>query len=400
MIGLDEWTSITILKAFEDSAETARAELNKKVHVMEITNAILARNVPDSGITISKFKKAFKTANPGATLYTGQDKVRKLYYLEAAGKLLLIGPSFGSIQLALQKTSAALKIETLDVGHTAGFGLEERNTVLGYRIKQALLAPGELSDAQIKSIFDKYDRALGKVHMDYKVSFAKSNSLASELVGKFDFIYTVPQDSFLNRNILGTKERGIGRRFTNSLIKNIGKLLDVKTSPSIMEMLYNQLRSTFLTGKWKKEKYTAKKRGGLDIEKKGKVTKVGLAKADTTIDKENVLRLHTLINLRLHDQIRKNMGKGRSKNVLNYRTGRFAKSAKAEAVIQSRQDRIDVFYSYQRYPYDTFAPGGRLFKPGRNPRTIIGRSIRQLATEFTANNFKVNPVLSKGSENE
>lgn len=400
MIGLDEWTNITILKAFEDSAETARAELNKKVHVMEITNAILTRNVPDSGITVAKFKKAFKKANPTASVYTGQDKVRKLYYLEASGKLLLIAPSFGSIQFALQKTSAALEIKTLDVGHTAGFGREERNTVLGYRIQQALLAPGTLSEEQVKTMFDKYDRKLGKVHMDYKVNFSKSNSLASDLVGKFDFIYTVPQDSYLNRVVLGSKERGVGRSFTNSLIRNISKLLDVKTSPSIMEMLYNQLKSTFLTGKWKKETYKAKTRGGLDITKKGKVSKVALAKANATIDKENVIRLHTLINLRLHDQIRQNMGKGRSKNVLNYRTGRFAKSAKADAVIQSRQDRIDVYYSYQRYPYDTFAPGGRLFKPGRNPRSIIGKSIRQLAREFTSNNFKINPMLRVGSENE
>lgn len=393
MIRLDDWTKITILKAFEESAETARKELNKKVHVMEITNAILKRNAPQANITIAKVNKAFLKSNPGATLYKGQSPVRKLYYLKSPGKLLLIAPSFASIQTAIRNISQELQIETLDVGHTAGFGKEERNTVLGYRIKQALLEPGSLSQQDVDTLYSKYDRELGRIHMDYRVNFAKSNSLASNLVGKLDFIYTVPQDSYLNRIVLGSKEASLARAFKKYLTGNIEKLLDVRTSPSIMEMMFMQLKETFLTGEWKKVQTKATKKGSFDKPNKAKVTKVAVTSGKGEDSDLNTIKLQTLINLRLHDQIRINMGKGRSRNVLNYRTGRFAKSAEAQAVFQSRQDALDVYYTYQRFPYDTFLPGGRLYKPGRDPRKIIGKSIRQLTREYVSNNFKVNPIL-------
>lgn len=240
MITLDQWIATRILKSFQDSANTARKNLNSNIHAMEISNAILSRNVKDK-ITITEFKKAFFKSNPNAKPYNGENNIKQTLYLDRPGKLLIISPSFSAIQLVLRKISNELNINTLDVGHTAGYGLEERNTVLGFRIRQALTA-GEISTEISDKIFDKYDKALSSIHLKYRANLSKSSSLASTLVEKFNFIYTVPQDSYLNRTILGSQEAIVAKNF----IRYIEELTDIKTSPSIMQMLFSQLVSAFL----------------------------------------------------------------------------------------------------------------------------------------------------------
>ncbi len=110
----------------------------------------------------------------------------------------------------------------------------------------------------------------------------------------------------------------------------------------------------------------------------------------------NVISLQNLLNAKLHDQMQKNMGKGRAKKMLNYRSGRFAKSAKITS-LQQKQDKIIAFYNYMKFPYETFAKGGRQYIPGRTPQLIIGRSIRQLAAQLLHSKFKVYPKLTGGS---
>jgi hypothetical protein len=83
------------------------------------------------------------------------------------------------------------------------------------------------------------------------------------------------------------------------------------------------------------------------------------------------------------------MGTGSATRVLNYRTGRFAESAKVEAMSESRQGMITAFYSYMRNPYGTFAEGGaQEFPKSRNPKTLIAKSIRQLAGAQVANRMR------------
>ena len=75
------------------------------------------------------------------------------------------------------------------------------------------------------------------------------------------------------------------------------------------------------------------------------------------------------------------MGTGSSTKVLNYRTGRLANSAKVEKMSESRQGMITAFYSYMRNPYGTFSEGGRQQYPkSRDPKILISKSIRELAT--------------------
>ena len=105
--------------------------------------------------------------------------------------------------------------------------------------------------------------------------------------------------------------------------------------------------------------------------------------------KTNLLSLTNLINIQLQDVISANMGNGSAKNVLNYRSGRFASTVKAEHATMSREGMVTVFYSYMKNPYATFSEGGRQSSPkSRDPKLLISKSIREIAAEAVANKLR------------
>ena len=64
---------------------------------------------------------------------------------------------------------------------------------------------------------------------------------------------------------------------------------------------------------------------------------------------------------------------------LQFRTGRFANSAEVENVNIGPRGGVGVDYTYMRDPYETFEPGNKQGSTYRDPRRIIGQSIRELA---------------------
>lgn len=103
----------------------------------------------------------------------------------------------------------------------------------------------------------------------------------------------------------------------------------------------------------------------------------------------SLIDLQSLLNRSLHDQIKKNMGTGNRRDVLNYRTGRFAESVKVERISESRQGMITAFYSYMKNPYATFSQGGRQQSPRtRDPKTLISKSIREIAQTMVTNQLR------------
>lgn len=94
----------------------------------------------------------------------------------------------------------------------------------------------------------------------------------------------------------------------------------------------------------------------------------------------NLTSLQNLINANLQNVISANMGDGSSKDIVNYRTGRFAASASVERMSESRAGMITAFYTYMKNPYQTFEPGYAQGKPAsRNPKLLISKSIREIA---------------------
>ena len=103
----------------------------------------------------------------------------------------------------------------------------------------------------------------------------------------------------------------------------------------------------------------------------------------------NLSALQGLINQHLQNVISANMGDGSQRNILNYRTGRFAGSTKVESMSQSRAGMITAFYSYMKNPYATFAEGGKQENPRtRNPKLLISKSIREIAMGKVGNRLR------------
>lgn len=110
---------------------------------------------------------------------------------------------------------------------------------------------------------------------------------------------------------------------------------------------------------------------------------------DIPESKVNLSQLLILINSQLQDVISANMGDGRSRNVLNYRTGRFASTVKVEQLSSSKQGMISAFYSYMKNPYATFSTGGRQSMPkSRDPKLLISKSIREIAQQVVGNDLR------------
>lgn len=95
------------------------------------------------------------------------------------------------------------------------------------------------------------------------------------------------------------------------------------------------------------------------------------------------------INSMIAQTVKQNMGTGTSNNLLNYRSGRFANSVKVEKLSESRQGTITAFYSYMKNPYATFSQGGRRQYPrSRDPKTLISKSIREIAQAMVTNQLR------------
>jgi hypothetical protein len=98
------------------------------------------------------------------------------------------------------------------------------------------------------------------------------------------------------------------------------------------------------------------------------------------------LNLMAMLNKELPDTVRKNM----NAPALENRTGRFAESVKVTDVMQTARGFPSIGYTYKRNPYQVFEVGngdGRWATPERDPRKLIDRSIREIASEFAIGRF-------------
>lgn len=103
----------------------------------------------------------------------------------------------------------------------------------------------------------------------------------------------------------------------------------------------------------------------------------------------SLFSLHNLLNLKLQQVVRENMGTGNRRDVLNYRSGRFAQSVEVTNVSESRSGAVTAFYTYMKNPYATFSQGGKQQYPrSRDPKTLISKSIRQVAQELAVNRLR------------
>lgn len=95
------------------------------------------------------------------------------------------------------------------------------------------------------------------------------------------------------------------------------------------------------------------------------------------------LMLLALINKQLPQVVAKNMQFPRLEN----RTGRFASSVLVTDITKTPKGYPSIGYTYQKFPYQTFEPGYAQGSTDRDPRSLIDRSIREIAVQFAIGRF-------------
>lgn len=110
---------------------------------------------------------------------------------------------------------------------------------------------------------------------------------------------------------------------------------------------------------------------------KGKETKNARPKAPTAVS------IIEMLNAALPEEILSRM----QAPALVNRTGRFRNSAKVTNIVVGPKGGTSIEYTYMKNPYQTFEPGFRQGSTYRDPRRIIGQSIRELAKEIMGKKF-------------
>lgn len=227
---------------------------------------------------------------------------------------------------------------------------------------------------------------------------SRENQARGALEAKEKFGTNKPVLAKLAARFKEINEGGLRGLFnTRDLSRIVRELVRSSGSPSALDFAAHQIVSA-LTGK-SPEKHKSTKKAtskknftlpGSSPLKPPKAKKlIPRAKKILTSPGSLVPNLLQLINANLFEQIKKNMGDGNRRDVLNYRTGRLARSASVERISESRNGMITAFYTYMKNPYATFSSGGmQQYPKTRDPKLLISKSIREIAAEQVQNRLR------------
>jgi len=185
-------------------------------------------------------------------------------------------------------------------------------------------------------------------------------------------------------------------------------LIEERGSPSMLELIVDELVGNIKNGKATKKTYRSPKvavgKNTVKINKpKRKTKQINAAKAlrskikatkkdpkqfkqlEPDDSSTSLMSLQKILDGSLVEQVKRNMGAGNRRDVLNLRSGRFAESVKVQRLSESREGMITAFYTYMKNPYATFSQGGRQELPrSRDPKLLISKSIREIMQQQVA----------------
>jgi len=99
--------------------------------------------------------------------------------------------------------------------------------------------------------------------------------------------------------------------------------------------------------------------------------------------KPNVVGLKEILNQQLPERLLANMGSP----ALNNQTGRFRHSANVTNIVVGPRGGTEIQYTYRKDPYKMYEPGGERGSTSRDPRRLIGGTIREMASEIMQKKF-------------
>lgn len=241
----------------------------------------------------------------------------------------------------------------------------------------------------------------GKLEQVVEGRIDPSNKAGSEVTDKkqFDkYIKKYYKEHFLNNfNAKATKDK-------KQIAKSMGfsTVADFKSSESYSSKVKKEVASRvakeLAKGKTLKQ-IKAPKKPKATIRKKKFKPKMSVGKAlvskktlqvrergqkqKASNQQANPLALKELINAALPEEILERMNPPALRN----RTGRFRRSAQVTNVLVGPRGGVEAEYTYMKMPYQTFEPGYAQGSTYRDPRKIIGESVREIAQKLTGNRF-------------
>lgn len=315
-----------------------------------------------------------------------------------------------------QKAYAKEIASKTDRGHGAGTGVP----VAGLTAARGAEAVGSNLTPEQKKEFDNYIRQnvngllqsgeitgaeasmIESVIVDYQTIVDSKGNIQAEYVP-----YITYQDKYTNRKVDAPRERFIKdtlfkffNQFVDEELVNMEgsdslKTLATKTvmdslvkadkkSKNIRVQLEGKAVGAKKLGKGKaNSKKKSVKKSRITKNKKAPVKKLTKAKKTFT---NNPLVMIAQLNKNLPDTVKKNMG---APGLVN-RSGQFAESVKVTEMVETPQGYPSIGYTYDKNPYQVFEMGSgdsRWSTPERDPRTIIDRSIREVARDLAIGRF-------------
>lgn len=395
-----------------------RKTLNQNIHVADISYLSLKASDPalDNNTysalldaLAENFTKTYgleycihnmRTGTSGGTRYLVEDISLGGYFLVASTyenlqtSVSAVLKKFEHLESVLTGTDEYGKTVT-NIGHIASGSLANTTSPLSLKIKDALAnLPKKVSEPLKIQLQNLYDVHSADVEYAFHVSDIRQGQRLKKALGTGTILVTL--HSFEKNNQLAALEAGIERevskyltspevraallrqRASNSILEDIGLIL--ASSIRGDEDKYNSIHGKpVLKSKKAQPKSPQPKSGG------PRPASLRLSTGRFA----SLVGIQSLINEKLHDQMRLNMGTGTSRTLLNYRTGRLARSAEVTKITRSREGALSFFCTYMKRPYSTFSAGGAQQYPrSRDPKLLVSKSVRQLAEKLVKNRLR------------
>ena len=251
---------------------------------------------------------------------------------------------------------------------------------------------------ELKNIINTYRR-----NLQLAVKHAQVLDTSGKLKKGYIVVVTL-QEAWINQQQKSLEQAMITA--VEDQLKNIENrrgsltLIEALSSVTLENLASTKRKNKKVSGRHKKRENSKGKGKGRDSSTNKVVTKVSTSggitsaalkgarprKTRKSSSAKSMFGLAAIINQKLPDTVRKNMGTPGLENV----TGRFAGSVRVTDISATAKGYPSIGYTYMRDPYQVFevgVGGSAWASTERDPRKLIDRSIREIAADMAIGRF-------------
>lgn len=253
---------------------------------------------------------------------------------------------------------------------------------------------------QIRVALEEYNDTL-----PLSVDIIKDTEVTATGKFKASFVPILSGQAVEDNSRDATREKAALKALQDSIKQVRQDLINQPGSPSIKDSVESVILQTILTGTSNtKHTGSGKPKANVRTSSKGRAKKFVKVKGNVNVGRDpktgrfvsikkreasptsNFISLMALINQQLPSVVAKNMGRPG----LEYQTGRFASSAEVVRITPTAEGYPSIAYTYEKQPYEIFEMGlgqAPWATPDRDPRKVIGESVREIATKLAIGRF-------------